>query len=188
VATVLILYIQDGVHPSQSMVISTTLMVLGAFIAGYENLESDGLGFLIVWGCNFAQAGANCTISRFNKDKRLSTFEITYFFYLAGFFTVCPYVYFSGTADSVIALLSGDQAYNFALFFAPSTVSGILITVLTNMCVALGGAIAVNITGTLRDVGLTYLGFLLFDDITPTGAVLIGIGISFLGAMNYVYD
>jgi hypothetical protein len=62
-----------------------------------------------------------------------------------------------------------------------------MITVLNNVIVALGGPVAVNITSTLRDVVTTYVCFLLFDDISPTFSVVLGIGISFVGAIYYVY-
>ena len=43
---------------------------------------------------------------------------------------------------------------------------------------------ALNVAGTLKDVGLTYVGFLFFDDIKPTISVITGLGISFTGALS----
>ena len=69
-----------------------------------------------------------------------------------------------------------------------SAVSGIAITLFTMLAVSIGGPISVNISGTLKDVVLTYVGFLLFDDIQPTMQVQVGLVLSFFGALYYIYD
>jgi len=53
------------------------------------------------------------------------------------------------------------------------------------------GPLALNIAGTLKDVGLTYAGFVLFDDVKVTNNVLAGLVLSFLGAsymVKFKYD
>ena len=45
-----------------------------------------------------------------------------------------------------------------------SGVFGIIITLSVLCVVAIGGPIAVNISGTFKDVFLTYVGFMFFDD------------------------
>ena len=105
VATVLTMYFLEGKTPSKSMLLSTALILAGAFVAGWENFASDGFGVLVVWVCNFTQAGANCTLAGYNKDKLLSNFELTFFFYFVGLLFVCPYVYFTGMADNAFDLL-----------------------------------------------------------------------------------
>ena len=49
--------------------------------------------------------------------------------------------------------------------------------------VAIAGPLALNITGIIKDVFLTYAGFIFFDDVKPTWPVLIGLGLSFAGAI-----
>jgi hypothetical protein len=48
------------------------------------------------------------------------------------------------------------------------------------------GPIGVNITGICKDVFLTYIGFLMFDDVNVTVKVLFGLFLSFAGASYYV--
>jgi len=55
------------------------------------------------------------------------------------------------------------------------------------MCIKLAGPVAVNITGTLKDVILTYVGFIFFDNVEMTNPVLVGLVFSFTGAAYISY-
>ena len=68
-----------------------------------------------------------------------------------------------------------------------SGMGGIMITIATLLTVTTCGPSAVNIAGTLKDVLLTYLGFILFDDIKPTNQILVGLALSFTGAVTMTY-
>jgi len=62
-----------------------------------------------------------------------------------------------------------------------------MITIFTLLTVTACGPFALNISGTTKDAVLTYLGFILFDDIMPTTMILIGITMSFCGAVTIIY-
>jgi len=44
------------------------------------------------------------------------------------------------------------------------------------------------LTGNLKDVALTYIGFIFFNDSTLTNMMLIGLTLSFIGSLIYVVD
>ena len=48
--------------------------------------------------------------------------------------------------------------------------------------------VAFNITGNLKDVVLTYVGFMFFDDASLTMMVATGLFFSFIGAGSYAVD
>ena len=52
--------------------------------------------------------------------------------------------------------------------------------------VAVAGPLALNVTGVIKDVFLTYAGFIFFDDTKVTSFVLIGLGVSFMGAIQTI--
>jgi hypothetical protein len=64
---------------------------------------------------------------------------------------------------------------------------GILITIATLLTVTTCGPSALNISGTLKDVLLTYLGFILFNDVEPTNMIVAGLALSFTGATIITY-
>ena len=53
---------------------------------------------------------------------------------------------------------------------------------------AIAGPLALNITGIMKDVFLTYAGFIFFDDVEPTPYILVGLGLSFCGAIKCVHS
>ena len=50
------------------------------------------------------------------------------------------------------------------------------------------GPHALPISGTIKDVGLTYIGFIFFGDAQFTTAIGIGLALSFCGAVYIIYD
>lgn len=65
---------------------------------------------------------------------------------------------------------------------------GILITIASLLTVTTCGPSGLNIAGTLKDVLLTYLGFILFNDVKPTAKILVGVGLGFAGAGYMTYS
>ena len=66
-----------------------------------------------------------------------------------------------------------------------SGIFGICITVFTMLTVTLVGPFAINFSGTIGGVMLTFVGFIFFDDATLTLPVAIGLVISFSGAIHF---
>lgn len=64
---------------------------------------------------------------------------------------------------------------------------GVLITLAVLCVVNIGGPIAVNVSGIIKDVFLTYLGFIMFDDQDFNAYVGFGLALSFIGAINWIY-
>ena len=66
--------------PSKNLAFSATLMVSGALIAGYETLSADLLGYILIWANNFCSAIQYVVTSKYNNDKKVTPFEINFFF------------------------------------------------------------------------------------------------------------
>ena len=64
---------------------------------------------------------------------------------------------------------------------------GVVITLSVLCVVNVGGPIAVNVSGIIKDVFLTYVGFIFFDDQEFNSYVAFGLALSFVGAINWVY-
>lgn len=58
---------------------------------------------------------------------------------------------------------------------------------MTILTVTIAGSDGINITGILKDVGLTYVSLLLFKDVTVTSELLGGLSLSFCAAIVYIY-
>ena len=83
-ASVIVMYFVDGTKPKRNTYIGTLLVTSGAVAAGWEKMETDILGFFLVWLNNFSQAIQNVYIAKLNKEKKLSAFDINFFFACCG--------------------------------------------------------------------------------------------------------
>lgn len=59
-------------------------MVSGAVVAGWEGFDNDAFGYFLVLCNNFSQSIYSVFTSKFNADKRITPFEINFFFALLG--------------------------------------------------------------------------------------------------------
>lgn len=90
--------------------------------------------------------------------------------------------------QEVFMIKDFDLRVRFIASLLLSGVMGIMITCSALMVVTLCNPVANNITGNLKDVILTYIGFIFFDDAILSSSVAIGLMFSFLGAAYYVFN
>lgn len=185
-STVIVTYLWESIHPSKSVVISTGLVTAGAIIAASENIDANLFGFLCVWAYNFSQSFQNVYISVLNKGKALTPFEFNFFFVCTGLLMTSFYN-FVLTSDYKQIIEHSEEPHFQATLLIFSTVSASLSLSIA-IAVAIGGPVALNVTGILKDVFLTYAGFMFFDETEPTLCVLIGLALSFAGAIKYVHS
>ncbi len=125
-----------------------------------------------------------------NKDS-----EINFFFAICGLPLVLAITLYSGE----IWLLFNEADLSFMICLLFSGLMGITITCASLMVCTLCTPVTFNITGifistsyfhkgNLKDIGLTYLGFLFFQDTLLTTMVAIGLFLSFAGSGSYALD
>jgi hypothetical protein len=65
---------------------------------------------------------------------------------------------------------------------------GIMITLTLLMVCTVVGPVAISVTGNIKDIALTYIGFVLFHDVQMTFMMAIGLSMSFVGSGFYILD
>ena len=164
-------------------------MILGAIIAGYESFDSNMFGYLLIWGNNFFQAIYNVFTSKFNENKTLTAFEINFYFAAIGLPLMTIITTYMGDIQTLYdVFFSTNKQDSLAIMVLLSGSFGICITITSLLTVTVCGPLAINIAGTIKDVGLTYAGFLFFEDVKASSSVMIGLGFSFAGAIFVSYD
>lgn len=119
---------------------------------------------------------------------RANSLDILLFFQILGLLVLGPYLCWTG---EIHLLLNELQKEGWPELLAPLVTCGLLglvYTLFVLLTIATGGPIAVNISGSLKDVALTLVSFLAFDDLAPSKQVLAGLAVSFAGASYYIYD
>lgn len=56
------------------------MVILGAFISGYENFNRDWFGYILVWMTNLSGSIYSVYVNKFNKDNRVTAFELNLFY------------------------------------------------------------------------------------------------------------
>ena len=117
----------------------------------------------------------------------MTAFETNFYFALVGLPLSYYVVQHNGDIEQLHDIFMNPETKDSALatFILISGCCGILITIFSTLTVTVCGPIAINIAGTLKDVGLTYAGFVFFEA-EATRNTLIGIGLSFTGASYMV--
>ena len=70
--------------------------------------------------------------------------------------------------------------------FILSGLMGITVTLAIFLCNGVASPVAMNISGISKDIVITYLGFVMFNDATLTQSMAFGLGLSFIGASSYI--
>ena len=162
-SSVIVMYFWAHERPSRGVLISTTLVALGAVIAAGENFDANLVGFLCVWAYNFSQSFQNVYLSVLNKGKVLTPFEFNFFFVCIGFAATAIYNFIITDDYKQLVHHHKDPQFQIMVFMF-SSLSAIFSFSIA-ITVSVGGPLALNITGIIKDVFLTYAGFMFFDDV-----------------------
>lgn len=91
--------------------------------------------------------------------------DIVYAFGILCLVLIIPYGYLSGDIYVLFAHCRGDYGADFLFNYAINCLTCLTHTYLTLFTVTIAGPDGINIAGTLKDVFLTYVGFLYFKDV-----------------------
>jgi hypothetical protein len=178
-----------GKKPEKAGIIAAFMILCGSVVAGADSFTTDATGFAFVWFYNISQSLFDVVTEKLNKDKKITPFEINLSFCLLSIILTSFWtIFISGEISLIRKTLYSDNGQinsNFVIYMLFNCFGGIMYTVSRLLAVSIGGAIACNITGVLKDVFLTYIGFIAFNTKAPSDQVLVGLAFSFGGAIFY---
>ena len=98
---------------------------------------------------------------------------------------------FTGELSSLIESVKHQEnsvsQMGFLVTLGLSGLMGITVTLAIFIVNGIASPVAMNLSGITKDLFLTYLGFVMFDDAKMTLLVGLGLGLSFIGATSYLY-
>ena len=77
------------------------------------------------------------------------------------------------------------RSYQFYTLYSLSLASGIMLTFSQNLCTVVNSPIITSITGNVKDVLLTFVSLVIFNDISPNFWLVLGLCLSLVGAFVY---
>ena len=109
-ATVLMTYIVESKLPTATLAKCTAIMVLGGIVAGYESFDDNLLGYVLIWSNNFANSVYGVFTNKYNQDKKLTPFEINFYFALIGLPLSLAVTIYQGELVELYDAVYGDKA------------------------------------------------------------------------------
>jgi hypothetical protein len=82
--TIIIEFIVKRTVPGFQKVACAGMMVSGAIVAGWEGFNAEAFGYFLVICNNFSQSIYSVIMAKYNADKRITAFEVNFFFALLG--------------------------------------------------------------------------------------------------------
>ena len=104
--TMICMYLIQGQVPDRRSYFKIFLVCLGAIIAGVDTFNRDMFGYFLIWMNNFSQSGANVLINKFNRNKSVNSFEITFFYGMIGLVAMSAYCLYTGEVYELTNALS----------------------------------------------------------------------------------
>ncbi|KAK1370182.1 UDP-N-acetylglucosamine/UDP-glucose/GDP-mannose transporter [Heracleum sosnowskyi] len=186
VFTMLVEYFLAGQKYTSSILVSVSMIVLGAFIAGARDLSFDSYGYGVVFLSNISTAIYLATISRLGKSSGLNSFGLMW----CNGIMCAPLLFFW-------TLIRGDLeiTMNFQYLLSP----GFMLVILLSCILAfflnysiflnttLNSAVTQTICGNLKDFFTIALGWIFFGGLPFDILNVIGQVFGFLGSGLYAY-
>eukprot|EP00347_Sterkiella_histriomuscorum_P008457 403345027 len=180
-------YLLQGTTPHNSLWFPVFLLVTGSI---WETLDAQWFGYFLVWMNNITQSFQTQFMNLVKKKQNLTPFDMGFYFCVLTIPLLLGFSLYTGEFWYMIEplyTLQGDELINFYSLLLLSGLLGIFLTLFACLAYLVCEPLTVNVAGILKDVVLTYLGFLLFTDSHKSLIVAIGLGTSFLGGTLYMY-
>jgi len=169
---------------------SVGVIVLGALVAGFENLNADLFGYFLTCLNNLATAAASVMQKQFSEHAKLGG--------IYGMFGIMYYQALTALPACItISILRGEiqelmifpylTSISFWLALFCASIMGLILSYASLLSTTLNSPLATSITGNAKDVILTVAGAIFFPGFTATLTSIGGLLLSFTGSGLYSY-
>jgi len=185
---------------NRSVLLCIAMMVIGALIAGYGDLQYDLIGYVIVFGNNLTTAGrqtlvkwlANRTATTSSKgniktqEKKDSNQSLQTLYYnaLLSIPLLAAGCMFTGEIHEVRQFKSlYDPQFQFSFFV--SAVNAFLVNYSSNLCTVVTDQTTTSVTGQAKNLFTMMFSILFMSKTWPTPSLLVGLTVGIIGSTLY---
>lgn len=197
---VILQYVVFNQLKSRSVLLCIAMMVIGALVAGYGDLQYDLLGYVIVFGNNLTTAGrqtlvkwlANRTAAVSSKGNAKSqdkkdtnqSLQTLYYNALLSIPLLAAGCFLTGEIHQVREFPSLYDAH-FQLSFLVSAVNAFLVNYSSNLCTVVTDQTTTSVTGQAKNLFTMMFSILFMSKAWPTPSLLMGLTIGIIGSTMY---
>jgi len=164
---------------------SVVMMVGGAVVAGWGDLEFDVVGYILTALNCLVTALYLIYIAKKSQETRLNTFGLMFYNNLLSIPMVTLIVLF--TEMEGLKTYEHYWDFGFLFCFMMSSVQAFLLNYFIFLCSTVNSPLTTSITGQIKAILSTVLGLIAFGDVVLTTLLAIGLTISSVGSVSYTY-
>lgn len=162
------------------------VIVAGTLLAGYDSLSNDLLGYIVTMVNNLLSAAAMVSQRSYSDRTGLGTWGVVYFQAMTALPMALALAAVTGEFGRYASFSHAtDPAFLFGVFAA--SCMGLLLTVSSMLSNLYNSPLATSITGNVKDVATTAIGWMVFSGFVATFKSVGGILLSFAGSAWYSY-
>jgi hypothetical protein len=160
------------------------LMIFGAMVAGIYDFDYSGIGyFLVAWNCLFTAAYL-LYISKLGKTSGLNTFGLMWYNNMQSLPIAFGICWFNGDFSEV---MSYPYLYDwdFLVCFVFQSALAFLLNYSIFLCTKVNSALATSVTGQIKNIATTAVGYFSFGDVTYSAMNVLGLFIGVVASTWY---
>lgn len=174
------------VRPSTAVQMSVYGMVGGALIAASDDLSFNLEGYLMIMLTNIFTASNGVFVKKKLSGSDLGTYGLMFYNSLVMFVPAVGVTWFVGDLAAAFEFNQWSDPL-FMLQFIMSCVMGFVLNYSTVICTQHNSALTTTIVGCLKNVSITYIGFIIGGDYVFSMVNFIGINISVMASLIYTF-
>jgi solute carrier family 35 protein len=160
------------------------LMIFGAMIAGIYDFDYSAIGyFLVAWNCVFTAAYL-LYISKLGKSSGLNTFGLMWYNNVQSLPIVIGICWLNGDFAEV-ASYPFLWDWDFLLCFVFQSALAFLLNYSIFLCTNVNSALATSVTGQIKNIATTAVGYFTFGDVTYNFLNVLGLLIGVVASSWY---
>jgi len=176
-------YMLLTVRSSRPVQASVYLMVIGALIAAYYDFDFSFVGYVLVALNCFFTAAYLLAIAKFGKQG-LNTFGLMYYNNIQSLPLVVLLCYFNGDFD-LLATYKYRYDAGFWICFLFQSALAFLLNYSIFLCTNINSALATSVTGQIKNIATTAVGYFSFGDVTYNVWNVVGLAVGVVASTWY---
>ena len=176
-------YMLLTVRSSRPVQASVYLMVVGALIAAAYDFDFSLVGYVLVALNCFFTAAYLLSIAKFGKQG-LNTFGLMYYNNLQSLPLVVALCWFNGDFDTLASYKYRYDAGFWVCFLFQSGLA-FLLNYSIFLCTNINSALATSVTGQIKNIATTAVGYFSFGDVTYNVWNVVGLAVGVVASTWY---
>lgn len=167
---------------------SLIMMILGAVVAGLDDVTFEITGYILVTINCVLTAAYLVRLNTAGQETKLNSFGLLFYSNIVSLPIMLLAALGSGEVRKAVALSSTVfRSFGFQLSFFMSAILAFLLNYSIYLCTTVNSALATSVTGQIKTIATTVVGLFLFGDVVITLFNSVGLVIGVAGSLWYSY-